>query len=63
MIQNTNTKYKHAAHTLFRKGKEAIGKKPTLPITDSLPAYHNAYTEFYTNKAPRTEHVSTIKVS
>jgi hypothetical protein len=33
-----DTKYKHDARTLIHKGKVAVGKKPTLLITDGLPA-------------------------
>jgi len=32
-------------------------------ITDGLPAYHDAYKkEFWTLKAPRTEHINAIKL-
>lgn len=59
-----DSKYKHDARTLFRKGKEAVGKKPALLITDGLPVYHDAFNkEFYTNTAPRSEHVNAIKIS
>lgn len=59
-----DTKYKHDARALFRKGKEAVGKKPAQLITDGLPAYHDAFNkEFYTNMKPRTEHVNAIKMS
>jgi transposase-like protein len=59
-----DSKYKHDARALFRQGKEAVGKKPALLITDGLPAYHDAFNkEFYTNKAPRSEHANAIKMS
>jgi putative transposase len=59
-----DTKYKHDARTLFRKGKEAVGKKPARLITDGLPAYYDAFKkEFYTMKSPRTEHINAIKMS
>jgi putative transposase len=32
-----DTKYKHDARTLFRKGKEAVDKKPALLITEVYP--------------------------
>ena len=38
-----DTKYKHDAGNLFRKGKEAIGRVPTTLITDGLVSYHEAY--------------------
>ncbi len=59
-----DTKYKHDARNIFRKGKEATGKKPLTLITDGLPAYHDAYKkEFYTNYKPRTEHIRDIQLS
>lgn len=59
-----DSKYKHDAHALFRRGKEAVGKKPALLITDGLPAYHDALNkEFYTNKLPRSEHANAIKLA
>jgi putative transposase len=43
-------------------GKELAGKNPKTLITDGLPAYHDAYKkEFWTLKAPRTEHINAIK--
>jgi transposase-like protein len=44
-----DTKYKHDAGNLFRKGKEAIGRVPATLITDGLVSYHEAYKkEFFT---------------
>ena len=37
-----DTKYKHDARKLFSKGKELMGKKPLVMITDGLPAYQEA---------------------
>jgi transposase-like protein len=54
-------KYKHDARKLFEMSKRLMGKKPQVIITDGLPAYHDAYfTEFYTMKKPRTEHIRHI---
>jgi transposase-like protein len=59
-----DSKYKHDARVLFHKGKEAVGKKPARLITDGLPAYHDAFNkEFFTTRAPRTEHINAIKMS
>ncbi|AIC16403.1 DDE-type integrase/transposase/recombinase [Nitrososphaera viennensis] len=60
-----DTKYKHDARSIFRKGKELTGKKPMKLITDGLPAYRDAYLkEFWTlKKETRTEHVNTIKLA
>ncbi|WXG46491.1 MAG: DDE-type integrase/transposase/recombinase [Candidatus Atabeyarchaeum deiterrae] len=58
-----DTKYRHDAGNLFRKGKELTGKKPLTLITDGLSAYHLAYKkEFYTNSKPRTEHIQHITI-
>ena len=38
-----DTKFTHSARVLFRQGKELMGKKPSLLITDGLPAYRYAY--------------------
>ncbi len=57
------SKDKHDARNLLRMSKELMGKKPMTFITDGLPAYHDAYKkEFFTIKAPRTEHINAIKL-
>jgi putative transposase len=59
-----DTKYKHDAGNLFRKGKEAIGRVPATLITDGLVSYHEAYKkEFFTKQTPRTQHIHTVKIS
>jgi transposase-like protein len=56
-----DTKFKHDAQGLFRKGKELSGKKPMKIITDGLGSYHHAYKrEFYTLTKPRTIHEVSI---
>jgi transposase-like protein len=58
-----DSKDKHDARNLLRMAKEATGKKPMIFITDGLPAYHDAYKkEFWTQKAPRTEHIRHIRL-
>ena len=58
-----DSKYKHDARNLFRASKELMGKKPKTIITDGLKYYHDAYKrEFWTLKAPRTEHISHIRI-
>jgi putative transposase len=55
------TKYQHDARHLFEMGKELMGKKPLVLITDGLPAYHEAYKKaFWTQQSPRTEHINAI---
>ncbi len=57
------SKYKHDARKLFKMGKELMGKSPKTIITDGLPAYHDAYKkEFWTLKAPRTQHIAHIHI-
>jgi transposase-like protein len=57
-----DSKFKHDARNIFRKGKELMGKKPETIITDGLPAYHDAYMkEYWTKKkSTRTEHIRHI---
>ncbi len=38
-----DSKFKHDARNLFRKGKEFAQTQPKVLITDGLPAYHDAY--------------------
>jgi len=58
-----DSKYKHDARNLFHVGKELMGKKPKTIITDGLKSYHDAYKrEFWTLKAPRTKHISHIRI-
>ena len=57
-----DTKYRHDARNIFRKGKELMGKKPKIIITDGLPAYRDAYKkEYWTQpKITRTKHIRHI---
>jgi transposase-like protein len=58
------TKFKHDARSLFHAGKELMGKRPLTMITDGLPAYQDAFNkEFRTMAAPRSKHISAIKLS
>jgi transposase-like protein len=56
-----DTKFKHNARDLFRKGKELAGKRPLVMITDGLQAYQHAAKEYYSNENPRTKHIYAIK--
>jgi Transposase and inactivated derivatives len=59
-----DTKYTHSARALFKQGKELMGKKPTLLITDGLPAYRDAFDkEYFSLKNPRPKHQYTIRIS
>jgi len=63
-LEVAQSKYKHDARNLFRKGKEITDKKPSTIITDGLPAYHDAFNkEFFTLRKPRTEHISHIRLA
>ena len=59
-----NSKEKHDASGLFRKGKEVTQTKPKVIITDGLQSYHDAYMkEFWTVKRQnRTLHINHIKL-
>jgi hypothetical protein len=59
-----DTKYKHDARQLFKMGGEIAGKRSEPLITDSLPAYHDAFNkEFYTNTKPQSQHINAIKLT
>ncbi|GIU71207.1 MAG: hypothetical protein KatS3mg003_0686 [Candidatus Nitrosocaldaceae archaeon] len=64
-LEVAESKHKHDARMLFRKGKELTDKKPQTLITDGLPSYHEAYLrEFWSlKKDNRTRHVHSIKLS
>jgi len=63
-LEVAESKYKHDAMNLFRKGKEVTDKKPSTIITDGLPAYRDAFNkEFFTLRKPRTEHISHIRLA
>jgi len=49
-----DSKYNHDARSLFRKGKELMGKKPKVMITDGLPAYQDANKKEYWTKRKDT---------
>lgn len=57
-----DSKEKHDASSLFRKGKEATQTKPKVIITDGLQSYHDAYQkEFWEiNRQKRTLHIRHI---
>lgn len=59
-----NTKDRHDAGNLFRKGREVAGKRPIMLVTDGLPAYKDAFQkEFWTHKLDaRTIHISAIRL-
>lgn len=57
-----DSKFKHDARNIFRKGKELAGKRPLTMITDGLQAYQHAVKEYYSNTAPRTKHIYGIKL-
>jgi putative transposase len=59
-----DTKFTHSARSLFKQGKELMGKKPSLLITDGLPAYRNAFDKkYFPLKNPRPKHQYTIRIS
>jgi putative transposase len=47
---------------LFREGKERIGKRPSVLISDGANNFHVAYKkEFFTIRNPRTKHIKHIR--
>ena len=57
------SKDRHDARKLLQIAKQVTGKKPMTFITDGLATYHDAYKkEFWTQKAPRTEHIRHITI-
>ena len=57
-----DTKDRHDARNLFRMGRELMGKKPKVLITDGLPAYCDAYKKEYWTQhiETRTKHIRHI---
>ena len=57
-----DSKDRHDASGLFRKGKEVTGTKPKVIITDGLQSYHDAYQKelWEINRQKRTLHVRHI---
>lgn len=59
-----DTKFTHNARSLFKHGKELMGKKPSLLITDGLPVYRDAFDkEYFSLKNPRPKHQYTFRIS
>ena len=58
-----NSKEKHDASSLFRKGKDSTGTKPKVIITDGLKSYSEAYRrEFWSRERQnRTTHIRHIR--
>jgi len=59
-----DSKERHDASSLFRKGKEVTGIKPKVLITDGLQSYKEAYQkEFWEiNRQKRTLHIRHIRL-
>jgi transposase-like protein len=61
--QVADTKYTADVRPLFREGKEIVGKRPAVIVSDGAPNFHDAYNkEFFTLKNPRTRHISHIRL-
>jgi transposase-like protein len=61
--QVADTKYTADVKPLFKLAKELTGKRPDALISDGAPNFHDAFKkEFYTLKAPRTRHISHIRL-
>ena len=58
-----DSKFKHDARNLLRKGKEAMKTKPKIFVTDGLPAYNDAYKkEFWGKRRESTKHIRHISL-
>jgi putative transposase len=61
--QVADTKYTADVQPLFKEGKEIVGKRPAVIISDGAPNFHDAYNkEFFTLKNPRTRHISHVRL-
>lgn len=60
-----DTKQRHDARGLFQRGRELMGEKPEVLVTDGLHSYRKAYLkEYWTLKgATRTEHIRHIHLA
>jgi transposase-like protein len=60
--QVADTKYTDNINPLFRKGKEATGKRPNTLISEGAPNFNDAFNkEFFTNTNPKTRHIRHIR--
>lgn len=57
-----DTKFKHDARNLFAMGKEMMGKKPEVLITDGLQAYKDAFNKEFGSNTRDSKHISAIKL-
>jgi transposase-like protein len=57
-----DSKEKHDARNLFAMGRELMGKKPEILITDGLLAYKDAFQKEYGSNTRDSKHISTIKL-
>ena len=61
--QVADTKNTADVTPLFNKGKEIVGSRPNVLISDGAPNFNEAFNrEFYTNKWPRTRHIRHIRL-
>ncbi len=59
-----DTKFMHDAQGLLHEGKEIVGRRPNIFITDGLQSYKEAFNkEYFTLKNPRSKHISAIKLA
>jgi transposase-like protein len=62
--QVADGKYTWDVRPLFKKGKELVGKKPEMLISDGAANFHDAYLkEYRTMVAPRTSHIRHIHLA
>jgi hypothetical protein len=61
--QVADTKYTADVRPMFKEGKEVVGRRPSVIISDGAANFHNAYNkEFFTLKKPRTRHIAHVRL-
>jgi len=61
--QVADTKYTADVRPTFKEGKEVVGRRPAVIISDGAANFHNAYNkEFFTLIKPRTRHIAHVRL-
>jgi hypothetical protein len=61
--QVTDTKYTADVRSMFKEGKEVVGRRPAVIISNGAANFHNAYNkEFFMLKKPRTKHIPHVRL-
>jgi hypothetical protein len=61
--QVADTKYTADVRPMFKEGKEVVGRRPAVIISDGAANFHNAYNkEFFMLKKLRTSHIVQVRL-